>query len=245
MVVFVDVKTRQILIYNETGVRKIPFHDAHILTAIIGNQKINYVTNVMETTAPEVVDLVRGISGQKPLQNTQRVIAPDLAETVREATYLHSISKGTLLIPDMDDKPAPGEKGHVRQALIRFNGSGDCKLFDDDMKEKIKKSPLLRNLIKNGTIQIIGEQKKNEMLALSRVDMKKMISQQSARDEALSSIIMDGRVEDWDGEIAGGDIALAIDVGRPGVIGRDSGPGSASHGASSMSELQALIDGTA
>jgi hypothetical protein len=244
MVVFVDVNTRQILIYDENGVRKIPFHDAHILTDIVGNKKINYVTNVMETQASDVVDLVRGISGQRPLANNQKVVAPDLAENVKEASYLHSKSNGTLLIPDMDDKPAPGEKGHVRQALIRFNGTGDCKLFDDDMKEKIKKSPLLRSLIKKGTIEMVGEQRKNELLALSREQMKKTLSQQSARDAALSGIIMDGRVEDWDGGIAEGDTAIEIDVGRRGIGGGGTGAGSPSHGASSMAELESMINGT-
>lgn len=244
MVVFVDVNTRQILIYDENGVRKIPFHDAHILTDVVGNQKINYVTNVMETTAPEVVDLVRGISGQKPLDNSiQRQISPDLVENIKEASYLHSTSNGTLLIPDMDDKPVEGQKGHVRKALVRFEGMGDCKLFDDDMKEKIKKSSLFRSLIKKGTIEIIGEQKKNEFLKLLRAEMSKRLDQQSARDAALDSIIMDGRVDQWDGNIGGDDVAVPIDVGRRGV-GGGSVTGSASHGATSMSDLMGMIDGT-
>lgn len=244
MVVFVDVNTRQILIYDENGVRKVPFHDAHILINIIGNKKINYVTDVMETTATEVVDLVRGISGQKPITTAQRTMPPDLEETVKEASYLHSTSNGTLLIPDMDDKPAAGQKGHVRKALIRFEGRGDCKLFDEDMKEKIKKSPLLRNLIKKGTIEMIGEQKKNELRSVTKAEMATKVAQQSARDAALDAIIMDSKVGDWDGQIAGGDTAIEIDVGRRGIGGGGSGAGSPSHGASSMSELQSMIDGT-
>ena len=74
MVVFVDVNLREIHIYSENGIRKIPFHDAHILSEIVGNQQINYVTNVMETSADEVINLVRGISGQKPIAKTQRTI---------------------------------------------------------------------------------------------------------------------------------------------------------------------------
>lgn len=242
MVIFVDVNTREIHIYNDSGIRKIPFHDAHILTDLVGNQKINYVTNVMETNAQEVIDLVRGISGQKPVARTQRTITPDL-EVVKESTYLHSTSNGTLLIPDMDDKPAPGQKGHIRRALIRFEGIGDCKLFDDDMKEKIKKSSLLRSLIKKGTIEMVGEQRKSELLKLLKAELTRKLAHSSARDAALDNIIMDGKVGDWNGEIAGGDIAIEIDVGRRG-IGGESGAGSASHGASSMSELQSLIDGT-
>jgi len=230
MVVFVDVNTRQILFYEESGVRKIPFHDAHILTDIVGNKKVNYVTNVIETTAVEIVDLVRGISGQKPLTATQRVIEPDLTEAAQEASYLHSTSKGTLLVSDIG---------------IRFDGYADCKIFNDDMKENVKNSSILRSLIKKGTVEIIGEQKKNELLQLWRQDMQKVVDQQSARDEALDDIIMDGPVGGWNGQIAGGDeVAIEIDVGRRGVSMRDSGAGSASHGASSMSELQSMIDGT-
>ena len=184
MVVFVDVNTRQILIYDESGVRKIPFHDAHILTDIVGNQKINYVTNIMETNAAEVVDLVRGVSGQKPLTTTQRIIPPDLAEDAQEATYLHSTSNGTLIIPDMDHQPAAGEKGFIRRALVRFEGIGDCRAFDDDMKEKIKTSSLLRSLIKKGTIEIVGEQKKNELIKILKAEMGRKLAQSSARDDA-------------------------------------------------------------
>lgn len=240
MVIFVDVNLREIHIYSDTGIRKIPFHDAHTLTTIIGNQKINYITNIIETTAGEIVNLVRGISGQKPIARTQRNIVPDL-EIAKEATYLHSTSKGTLLIPDMDDKPAPGQKGYIRKSLIRFEGSGDCKLFDDDMKEKIKKSPMLRTLIKKGTIEIIGEQQKTEFLKQWRGELKKRAVQQSARDAALDAIIMDERVGDgnWNGEIAGDSTIIEIDVGRRGI-----GGGGESHGATSMSELQAMIDGT-
>ena len=243
MIVFIDVNLREIHIYSDTGIRKVPFHDAHILTSIIGNQKINYVTNVIETTADDVVNLVRGISGQQPIARTQRMITPDL-EVIKEATYLHSISKGTLLIPDMDDKPAPGEKGHVRKALMRFEGPGDCKLFDDDMKEKIKKSPMFRSLITKGKIEIVGEQKRKELLVLWKAVMNQKVAQQSARDAALDNIIMDGRVGDWNGNIAGDSSVIEIDVGRRGVGGGGAGAGSASHGATSMSELQAMIDGT-
>lgn len=238
MIVFIDVNTREIQIYGDNGIQKIPFHDAHILVDILGSQKIRYVTNVMETHAEEVVNLVRGISGQRPI-TTQRIINPDLEENIQECSYLHSVSKGLLIIPDMDDMPAPGEKGHMRRALIRFEGNGDCKPFDDDMKENIKKSPLLRSLIKKGTIEIVGERKKNELITVRQQDKQRVLNQQSARDEALDGIIMDGKVGDWDGEITGGDTAIEIDVGRRGI-----GGGEDSHGASSMSELQSMIDGT-
>lgn len=244
MIVFVDVNTREILIYSDKGIRKIPFHDANILADIVGNQKIRYVTNVLETDATEVINLVRNISGQSPpASSAQRFISPDIADRVQESTYLHSTSNGTLIIPDMDDQPAPGQKGFMRRALMRFEGTGDCKAFDDDMKEKIKKSQLLRSLIKKGTIEIVGEQKKNELVKVLKANMSKQLAQQSARDSALDSILMDGPVGAWNGEIAGGDIAIEIDVGRRGVSMRDSGVGSASHGASSMSELQSMIDG--
>jgi len=222
MVVFVDVNKREVQIYDENGIQKIPFHDVHILRDIIGNKKINYVTNVLETTTEEVVKLVQGISGQTVTSKTQRVISPDL-ETVREATYLHSSSKGTLLVSDIN---------------IKFDGFADCKAFDDNMKENIKKSPILRSLIKKGTVKIIGESQKNELISQWKKEMQKKIDQQSARDEALDNILMDGKVSDWDGRIQGGDIAIEIDVGRRGIGGSED-----SHGASTMSELQAMIDG--
>lgn len=242
MVVFIDVNTREIHIYSDSGIRKIPFHDAHILTDIVGNQKINYVTNVMETTASEVVDLVRGISGQKPTARTQRMITPDL-EVIQESTYLHSTRNGTLIIPDMDHNPAEGQKGFIRRALVRFEGPGDCKAFDDDMKEKIKKSSLLRNLVKKGTLEMVGEQKKNELVKLLKLEMGKKLARSSARDAALDAIIMDGKVGDWDGGIPGGDVAIEIDVGRRG-IGGGGGAGSPSHGAISMSEFESALYGT-
>ena len=224
MVVFVDVNSREIHVYSEDGIKKIPFHDAHILNTIVENKKITYVTNVLETTADEVVNLVRGLSGQQPITQNQRTITPDI-EDIKEATYLHSTSKGTLLVSDID---------------MRFDGFADCKIFDDNMKENIKQSPMLRSLIKKGIIEIIGEQKKNDVLAENRVDLEKKAAQQSARDEALDDIIMNEKVGDWDGQIAGDSIAIEIDASR-----RSFGGGSEeSHGAATMSELQSMIDGT-
>jgi hypothetical protein len=119
---------------------------------------------------------------------------------------------------------------------------GDCKLFDDDMKEKIKQSPLLRNLIKKGTIEIVGEQKKNELLKILKSEMGKKLAQSSARDAALDAIIMDGKVDAWDGRIGGDDIAVSIDIGRGGRGG--GGAGSPSHGATSMADFESALYGT-
>jgi len=241
MVVFVDVNLREIHIYSDNGIKKIPFHDARLLPTVIGEGKVNYVANIIETNAEEVINLVKGLSGQQPVDQNQRVIDPDL-EVIKEDFYLHSISNGTLLIPDLDDKPAPGEKGHIQKALIRFEGIGDCKMFDDNLKEIIKKSPLFRSLIKQGKIEMVGEQRKNELMAVMKSQMAKKLAQSSARDASLDDIIMDGKVGDWNGEITVGDNAIEIDVGSPGFGSRGGGD---SHGASSMSDLMGMIDGTA
>jgi hypothetical protein len=226
MIIFVDVNLREIHVYAEDGLKKIAFHNAHTLESVIGNKKVRYITNIVETTPNEIANLVRGISGQQPLTTqTQRTIGPDL-DVIIKTEYLHSISKGTLLVSDLG---------------IRFDGSADCKPFNEKMKEQIKQSPIMRNLIKKGTLEIVGEQRKNELLIDNRKDQTKQLQRQSARDASLDAIIMKEKVGDWDGNIGMSDSAIEINI-NPSRIG---GGSAESHGAATMSDLQDMIDGTA
>lgn len=227
MIAFIDVNKRIVKIYDDNGIKNIPFHDIRTLQKIAQNKKIQYITNVIETEASEIVNLVLNLSGEEG----QNITPPDIDIHVPEKNYLHSKSKGTLLINDIG---------------IKFEGLSDCKLFDDSMKDNIKKSPIMHSLIKKGTIEIIDEKRKNELITEWKNEMKKAQEKYSARDEALNNILMDEKVEDWNGQIIAPDDAeeaIQIDIGRRGV-GRDAGPGSASHGAQTMSELQSMIEGT-
>ncbi|MCK5763847.1 MAG: hypothetical protein KAH05_06990 [Clostridiales bacterium] len=233
MIVFIDVELKETKIYGENGLQKIPFNDIDILSDILGHQKVKYVTNIIEAEPDKIINLIKNISTESQIVNTKQ------KDISNKNSYLHSTSKGLLIIPDMDDIPSPGEKGHIRKALVRFEGLGDCKLFDKEMKENIKKSPMLRKLIKTGSIEIIGEQKRNTFLKILQQDKQHLLKTQSARDKSLDNIIMNDKVSDWNGDIINKDKEDIVEID----VGRRSFKKDESSGAATMSELQSMIDG--
>ena len=215
MIVLIDVKTQNILLYREEGLIKIPFNEAGSIVEYIGEDKIPYVTNAMNVSSNDIINLINsmGIKSQVQVETSTN-------------KYLCGTIEGMIYINEN----------------LKFEGKYDCKLIDANMKKVIKESNLLQTLIKNRKIEIIGELKRSKLRKELKKSQENLLKNQSKRDESLDTIIMNTKVGDWDGIVSeednSNDNTIVIDLekgGRTQVGGGIS--------VNTMSELMSQIEG--
>lgn len=213
MIVLIDTKTQNILLYKETGLIKVPFSEAVDIFEFIGNEKITYVTNAMNVSVNDIIELINSL-GIRTMSSAE----------MSNNKYLHGINDGTI---------------YLREEL-KFEGKCDCKIIDKKMKGLLQTDDLLKKLISTGKIEIIGEVAKRRLDKENKKLMAKKVGNQQAADARLDSIIMDGKVDDWDGTINVNDHTdvMVIDVG--GESKTDIGGGVS---VETMSELMEQVDG--
>ena len=211
MIVMIDTKTQNILLYKKDGLVKIPFTEAADIFEFIGNKKVMYVTNVMNVGANDIIALIRSM-GIKTIS----------AAEISNNKYIHATNEGTVYAGD-----------------LKFEGKYDCKLVDSDMKVILLSDHLIKKLLSINKLEIVGEIAKRKLDKGHKKALKKNLDDHEKSDERLSSIIMDTRVEDWDGNIDVNDHvgAVAIDLDGAGRV--DAGGGAS---VNTMSELMEKMD---
>jgi len=197
MLVLVDINNAIILLYEDNGVKKIPFSEVNILPEYTKNKKIYYVTNAMEVNAEEIVKLIYSLVGTNSSPDF-----PSFVELENKQLYLHSISKGTVYISE----------------TLKFDNKFDCKVYDEEMQKIVENSPLLKKLIKDGKFEIIGEQSRKILMAELKSEKNKDKKLQKKIDESLDKILLDRPVEQVLEEGIGSDRddAILIDLGGGG-----------------------------
>ena len=217
MIVLLDIEKQILTLYGAKGMEEIPFAKAARMYDYIEGDRILYVTKAMEVSLAEVMNLLKGIGV---------VVQDDIIET--GIKYLH----------------APGEGSVYINEYLQFKGKFDCKMIDHKMTEMIESSPLLQNLIKKKKIEIIGERKKASLLRLYKQAQQHHLQQQQNADASLDSILIQGKVADFDGTLsveAGHESAIVVDIGKGGRVG--TGSGGIGPTFNTMSELMDNIDG--
>lgn len=213
MIVLIDTKTQNILLYKETGLVKVPFSEAVDIFEFIGNKKVTYVTNAMNVSANDIIELINSL-GIKTMSSAE----------MSSNKYLRGIYDGTI---------------YLREGL-KFEGKCDCKIIDKRMKGLLQTDDLLKKLISTGKIEIIGEVAKRRLDKENKKLTAKKVVDQQAVDARLDSIIMDGRVDDWDGTINVNDHSDAVEIDVGGESKTDIGGGAS---VETMSELIEQMDG--
>lgn len=213
MIVLIDTKTKNILLYKETGLITIPFSEAADVYEYIGNQKVKYVTNAMSVGANDIVSLINSLG-------FSTISAAEMSNN----KYIHGKLDGTI---------------YVREGL-QFDGKLDCKLIDKEMKDMLQSDVLMKKLISTGKVEIIGEVAKRKLDKEKKKLLAKNELNRQNVDARLDSIIMDGKVDDWDGSLNVNDHTdvMEIDLERGGRV--ETGGGAS---ANTMSELMGQIDG--
>ncbi len=220
MIVLLDVKEQNILLYKEDGLIKIPFNEASNIVEHIGeNNKITYITNAIKVSPIDIINLIKnlGIKANK-LNNVE----------TSKNKYLCGTVDGMIFIDEN----------------LKFQGKYDCKLIDDNMKNIIKQNSLLQTLIKNNKIKIIGEIGRSKLLKELNFLQKKEFEKQEKKAKKMDKLLQRTKnkgsiiVGDMDDDDDSNDDVIAIDLekgGRTQIGGGES--------VNTMSELMKQIEG--
>ena len=223
MIVLLDVKEQNILLYKEDGLIKIPFNEASNIVEYMGeNNKITYITNAIKVSPIDIINLIKNL-GIK------------VNETIKGDV---ETSKNKYLCGTVDGMTYIDEN-------LKFQGKYDCKLIDDNMRNTIKQNPLLQTLIKNNKIKIIGEIGRSKLLKELIFLQKKEFEEQEKKAKKMDKLlqktktgsIIVGDMDDDDEDNDGDAIVIDLEKGGRTQIG-----GGAS--VNTMSELMDQIEGS-
>lgn len=165
MILFLDAQNSIIELYNEEGVVRIPFQDAgQLYNYIEENQNILYITNAVQTTPIEVVNMIKSMG----------IVVQDDLFVDTGVKYLRSPFQGTIYINE----------------FLKFEGEFDIKLIDEAMAQTIKTNQLLQQLIKNKKIEVIGERRRGKLMMKYKSSQEQKLSKQAEIDAGLDSIIV-------------------------------------------------------
>jgi hypothetical protein len=170
MIVLIDTEKQAVHIYGENGVKTIMFDKIGSLSSYIGDKSVYYVTNAVETTANDIINLVCDITGIE-VQPEQQIIIPDDSQT-----YLHYDGNGSMIISDVN---------------LKLEGKFDVRPIDDKMQLIIARSSMLQKLMKNGKVKVINSQKKKELDIGRKQWLLKKEEIEKTQDSALDDIIVD------------------------------------------------------
>jgi hypothetical protein len=135
MVLFLDVNSSMIVLYGEEGVVRIPFQNAGQLYDHMESNEVLYITNAVQTTGQEVVNMIKGMG----------VSVHDVKS--EKPSYIHVAEDGVIPIDE----------------YLRFRGKYDVHPLDDAFIKKIKETPLLQTLIKTGKLELITSSRRKEL----------------------------------------------------------------------------------
>ena len=171
IILFVNVQNNTIELYSEEGIVRIPFVDVgKLYNYVEEDSSILYITNAVQTTPIEVINMIKGMG----------VTVSDNIPVDTGLKYLYSPSEGTIYINE----------------YLKFEGKFDIKLIDEEMTTTIQNNNLLKQLIKNKKIEIIGEIKKTKLMQSYKDNKQSVLEKQKKIDAGLDSIIVQTSVED-------------------------------------------------
>jgi hypothetical protein len=187
MIVLLDVQMQKITLYGSKGMKVIPFAQAQDLLDHVEGETVFYVTQAIEVTALDILAKLKEIG--VPIQESFPL-------TDSGMKYVRAAKEGTIYINDN----------------LKFEGKFDLKPLDENMSAMFKRLPILQALLQKKQIEIVGEVRRRAILKEFQQHVKKQEQMQAAADAELDKIILKGRVEDWDGTIAGGDDVPEMDI---------------------------------
>jgi len=192
MIVFLDTQNNTITVYRDDGVLRIPFEKAGALYKLNENEKIIYVTNAVETSAEDIVQLISSL-GIKVQSGGDVVLPPQPQE---DYEVLRSTSKAIM---KLTEPPLIFMTPYDFYPLTRLK-----EKFGDDVlnKEQVKR------LLGAKKLEIAPRSKAVSFAKNWEVELKK-------QDEKLSSILVKSHTDiDRDG---GHQDAVEIDISDSGV----------------------------
>jgi hypothetical protein len=216
MIVLLDMQEQALTLYGEKGQVEVPFSQAGRMFDYIEGDSVMYVTKAIEVNPSEIINLIKQM-GVK--------IEDDVIDT--GIRYIHTPGEGSIYINEN----------------LTFRGKFDYKILDSEMQQIIENNPLLKNLIKNNKIEIIGERKRASLDRQARKLREAQMEMQNLSDSQLDDMIVQGSAVEHARSGGGGNLkdhssAISIDLERGGRV--EAGAGASFN---TMSEMMNKIDG--
>ena len=184
MIALLDVERGIVTLYGDNGSKIIPFREIENIKNIV-DERVYYITAATEVNVDDVVALVQSIDIKDSY--------PDEIETGE--SYIHSSTEETIVIDEE----------------LSFKGKFDIKAFDDEMKEIIEDKPLVKQLIKMGKIEIIGQRERKSLSYQIKEKQEKEIQLQKIQDEKLDAILVDRPAVQVAEDISSGKVSITDD----------------------------------
>ncbi len=219
MIVLLDIEKQMLTLYGKKGMAEVPFTRAGEMYDYLEGDIVTYITNAMEVNPSDIIKMIKEMGV---------VIQDDIQET--GIKYLHAPGEGSIYIDEH----------------FQFKGKFDCKIIDERMTQIIESSPLLQNLIRNKTIEIIGERKRASLSKQYKQWQNRQLDNQAAQDGKLNDIIIGTSVADFDASSStlGHSDPVSINMDQGADRGRvGTGAGGLGPSFNTMSELMDNIDG--
>lgn len=193
--VFIDTKNEKIVLFSDDNVvTNVPFTDIHILDEF-KNEQVYYITDVMDTTISEVVDLVKNSFDINFKEIPEKKEQPE-EEIDNNTSFIHASRDKNIFIDE----------------TLVLEGKYHVVLINDNIKEKMKKDPL-KKLISKGIVKVINEKQRRDLMKeWDKVSSEKDALKKDA-DKKLDKIL----IEDDDAQ----DLALDAEGSFGNVRTRD------------------------
>lgn len=170
MVIFIDIESQTIDVYNKKGKHSLPLLHAASMAEYLDGDPVYYVTNAMEVDIYDVINLVRSMG--IPVEKAH-------PEVLSSTKYIHAAGDQTIFI----------------SKDLKFQGKMDIREIDENMRLEISNNKTLQMLIKKGRVEIINELQK---AALIKKDAEKFVEKGQKEDKALDKMILNTRHDQYD-----------------------------------------------
>jgi hypothetical protein len=170
MIVLIDQDNGIIKLYTDKGLETFELDEVDDLVKLIGKKKVQWITNFVEASGPQILETVNGLIAQGAGQQS------GFDNMDSQTFYLQSNKNGIL---------------HIQDVNITFEGPGDCRLLDEEIYQCIQESAVLRALLRDKVVSIVDyATMKKASRKQQRQKSKFQKLRQSSKDKDLDSIII-------------------------------------------------------
>ncbi|MCF7796055.1 hypothetical protein K9M42_03095 [Patescibacteria group bacterium] len=172
-IVLLDIDENKIYIYNKNGEKVFNINNFSKIKKCLGNDNFYYITDAMEANVNDLKELLNYDDNDNNNDKNEKV---DLSDKL----FIHPTVKGLLRISEK----------------ISFKGKHDGRLYDEQMKKFIEKTPKMKQSLDKGFLEIISYDEMKKYINEYKEVQKKVDERQKQKDKALDDILVDGSVKD-------------------------------------------------
>jgi len=151
IVVFLNIKNRNLNIFSENGSQSLPFEEIDLLDELCSED--DNILYVLQAKNVKVQDIVRTVESLKQKETKKT--------SGKEIMFLRNGTFGALTVPGMYNIHRKIKED------FKFEKATDAKplkdIYRDYGKEIFEDSPVMRNLLKSGKLQIVSESQLKEI----------------------------------------------------------------------------------